>query len=141
MADKSKDEKVTKEIVIKVIEQGEIQTFLKDYSDLLGNNDIQDLFSNPIVWKNITIETGYLFDVTFDELTFQAELKEIKVSKSYKQGEVFFTYQLVFKKDLDAEADLILPSFLNQKELNEDEKKVLVVYNIGLDPIRKTLLD
>jgi hypothetical protein len=90
-----------------------------------------------VQWKNITIEAAYKFKVTFDELEFEAILRAIKVRRGFKKNPVteVFTYDLAFEKEIDKDTDLVLPTFLNQKETDENGKKKLIYYDVGMEPL------
>lgn len=139
IASKAKEEEVLLAFNIRHTMEGEIQNFLLSYANRCGQANIRELFYTPIQWKNIHIEAAYKFKVTFDALEFEAVLKAIKVRRAFKKGTEFFTYDLSFEKSLDADTDLVLPTFLNQKETDENGKKKLVLFDILMEPLEALL--
>lgn len=135
IASKAKEEEVLLAFNIRHTMEGEVQNFLLSYANRCGQSNIRELFYTPVQWKNIHIEAAYNFTVTFDAIQFDATLRAIKVRRTFKKGIESFTYDLSFEKSLDKDTDLILPTFLNQKETDENGKKKFVLFDILLEPV------
>lgn len=135
IASKAKDEEVLLAFNIRHTMEGEIQNFLLSYAQRCAQPNIRELFYTPVQWKGIHIEAAYKFKVTFDALEFDATLKSIKVRRAFKKNTETFTYDLGFEKSLDKDTDLVLPTFLNQKETDENGKKKLVLFDIMMEPL------
>jgi hypothetical protein len=134
IASKAKDEQVLLAFNIRHTMEGEIQNFLSSYADRCKQPNIRELFYEPVQWKNIHIDASYKFKVTFDALEFDAVLKSIKVRRAMKKATEIYTYDLAFEKDIDADVDLVLPTFLNQKEMDENGRKKIVLFDVNLEP-------
>lgn len=132
---KAKEEEVVMQFTVKHVSEGENQIFLQSYADKCKQENIDSLFRYPVQWKQINIEAAYRFKMEFDEVEHECILRNIKVSRSHKQGSEFFTYQLEFEKDYDSNADRLFISYLNQKEMNETGKKVFIEYSTYLTPL------
>ena len=132
---KAIEENVVLSFNIKHLEEGELQTFLNSYQDKCKQQNIKNLFNFPVNWKSINIEANYRFRVEFDEIEFIADLKAIKVKRTYKNATETFQYDLEFQKPMEKDSDLFLSTYLNQKEENENSKKVLIQYSTYLHPL------
>ncbi len=137
IASKAKEEAVLLTFNIRHTAEGEIQQFLDSYATRCSQENIRFLTQYPVQWRSIHIEAAYKFKVEFDELEFEAILRSIKVRRTLKKNPVteVFTYDLGFEKEIDKDTDLVLPTFLNQKEMDENGKKKLIYYNVGLEPL------
>lgn len=131
----AKDEEVVMRFEIKHTMEGDNQIFLDSFAKKCNQENVANYFLYPVVWKNIQIEANYRFKVEFDEVEFEAVLKGIKVTRSFKKGMEFFTYTLQFEKEIEQDSDLTFTSYLNQKEENDQGKKVLIEYSVYLSPI------
>ena len=139
---KAKEEETFQQLTITHTEEGENQSFLNSYADRCKEN-IKPLFSLPVAWKSISIEAAFRFKVIFDEIEFLADIREIKIRKKYVRGTELFTYDLIFEKELSSDQiDLILPTYVNQKEVDETTgKKSLIHYNVFLEPLEALFKD
>ena len=72
-------------------------------------------------------------------MEFEATLKKINVRRSFRKGSEFFTYDLFFEKEVEAEHDLHFASYLNQKEENERGQKVLIERSVYLVPLEELM--
>lgn len=134
---KADNERILMEYTIRHVMEGDIQIFLNTYADKCNQENVDTYFRYPVQWKNISIEANYLFRVEFDEVEHEAVLKEIKVRRAFRKGSEYFTYDLVFQKEVDLETDSHFTSYLNQKEENDQGKKVLVEYSTFLVPLEQ----
>lgn len=135
-ASKAKEENVIVTFNIRHQMEGEIQTFLDSYADKCSESNIRSLFQMPVQWKSIVLEAAYKFTIVFEDLELQASLKAIKVRRRFVKDTEIFVYDLVFEKELEENIDLILPTYLNQKETEEESgKKSLILYSVWMTPI------
>jgi hypothetical protein len=135
-ASKAKEENVIVTFNIRHQMEGEIQTFLDSYADKCSESNIRSLFQMPVQWKSIVLEAAYKFTIVFEDLELQASLKAIKVRRRFVKDTEIFVYDLVFEKELEENIDLILPTYLNQKETDEESgKKSLILYSVWMTPI------
>ncbi len=104
---KAIDEEIVLNFTIRHIAEGEVQHFLQSYESKTVAENVNHLFSTPVAWKNISIESNISFKVEFDEIEFEARLEEIKVARSFKKGSEFFTYNLMFSKETKLENDSV----------------------------------
>ena len=136
---KAKDENVVMAFNLKHVVEGDNQIFLQSYADKCKQENVDELFRYPVQWKSINIEAAYKFRLEFDEVEFECVLKNIKVSKAFKQGSESFTYNLEFEKEIEQDSDLVFTTYLNQKEIGDDGKKRLIEYSAYLTPIESLM--
>jgi len=122
--------------VIRHTIEGDNQIFLNTYASKCNQENVDLYFRYPVQWKSIAIEANYKFNVEFDEVDFEAVLKKIVVKRSVKNGCDVFTYDLCFEKETSIN-ELYFSSYLNQKEENDQGRKVLVEYSVYLTPIEE----
>lgn len=135
-ASKAKEENVIVTFNIRHQMEGEIQTFLDSYADKCNESNIRSLFQMPVQWKSIVLEAAYKFTIVFEDLELQASLKAIKVRRRFVKDTEIFVYDMVFEKELEENIDLILPTYLNQKETDEESgKKSLILYSVWMTPV------
>ena len=131
-----KGEHVCIVLSIKHTNEGDVQNFIDSFEKELGTDNYTQLFKYPVRWKKLVIDTSdyekNTFDVEFDEVDFKAKLVEINVSAKRKNGIDVFEYVLNFVKDVETEDTTSAYTYLNNKEENEDGKKVLVEYDVKL---------
>jgi hypothetical protein len=131
-----KDETVCVTFTLKHVNEGEIQSFLNSFEKELATNNFKQLFEFPVRWKKLVIDTSDYekrhFNVEFDEIEFKATLLEISITRKVKNGMDVFEYLLNFAKDVEVEDATAAVTYLNNKEENEDGKKVLVEYPVTL---------
>ena len=132
---KAIEENVVLNFNLRHVEEGDMPSFLDSYEKKCEIQNIRCLFNYPIQWKTISLEASFRFRIEFDELTFEADLKGIKVKRTYKKGMESYIYDLEFEKEMEKDADLFLSTYLNQKEEDENGKKVLCKYSVYLTPL------
>lgn len=125
------------QIILRHTAEGEIQNFLNSYQ-IECKEQINHFFQAPVIWKSIKIEANFKFSLIFDCLKFEAILKEIRVSRSFKKGIEVFNYDLILEKEIDSN-DSLLSGFLKQKEIDENGKKNLVKFCTELEPIERLM--
>lgn len=136
------DNEVFVKIGIKHTNVGDVQSFLSSIEDKLNIKNIKPLFAYPVRWKKLVIDTSdyekNTFDVSFDEITFQATLNDIQISRKTKDGTDIFEYTLNFRKEVgvDNEDSVTAKTYLKYKEENEDGKMVIKEF-----PVELTLLN
>ena len=128
------EENIVLDFTIRHQEEGEVQQFLQSLEDKTIAENISNLFKTPVSWKSISIEAGIGFDVEFDEIEFSATLEKISVSRAYKKDSEVFTYNLHFRKETDLDIDAVLQTYLNQKEEDDNGKRVLIQYSVYMKP-------
>jgi hypothetical protein len=106
------------------------QEFLDSYDAEFGTN-WSKCMNNP-QWDNIKFSTSHEVNVKFDEMEFKAYLSDLKISQKEVKGELVFKYNLVFYKTPSPDQDLILQSYLNHKEPDDNGKMHLVEYDVEL---------
>lgn len=133
---KSEDEVLSK-VSIKHTNEGDVQNFLDSFEDILGTNNFKQLFTFPVRWKKMVIDTSDYdknnFIIDFDEIQFNGKLIDISISRKYKNGSDIFEYVLTFSKEVEHEDIAIVVAYLNRKEEDEDGKKITVEYNVKLE--------
>ena len=134
---KAEEERILSEFEIKHVMEGDQQIFLNSYATKCNQENVDTYFRYPVQWKSITLEANYKFKVEFGEVEFEAVLKAIRVTRGFRQGTEYFTYNLVFQKDIEQDLDLHFASYLNQKEENDVGKKVLIEYSVYLTPLEE----
>jgi len=136
------DETVYSKVVIKHTNEGDVQSFINSFEKELGTNNYKQLFEFPVRWKKLSIDTSdytkNYFLVEFDEIDFNAKLVDISISRKNKNGIDVFEYMLTFIKDVENGDTAIAVSYLNNKEENEDGKKVFVEYSVKLTLTEET---
>lgn len=137
---KAKDEKVDLAFEIKHTMEGDNQIFLSSFASKCNQENVDLYFRYPVLWKSIHIEANYKFKMEFDEMEFEAILKGIKVRRAFRKGSEFFTYTLMFEKEVEQDHDLHFATYLNQKEENDQGKRVLVEYSVYLTPLEELQL-
>ena len=133
-------DKVVIEFSIRHQSEYEKQSFLEAYEQKCGIANINCLFNYPVQWKNLNIDANYIFDMDFDELEdIRCILKSIKVKRKIptKLGQTeTYVYDLTFEKEIESgDEDWVFASYLNRKEEDENNKKVLIKYHVLLNPI------
>lgn len=130
---KNKDEDVFEEFTLRVEEISEYPRFLEGFEKSTGLENVEHLLQHPVMASNVVIpdlnqDYAISFDVLEEDL-IKARLQTIKVRRSIKKSDTVFTYDLVFKKESEPEIDKDFKSYLNQKETDENGKKVTVKYS------------
>ena len=138
---KALDESIVKKLAIVHSMEGEIQNFLHSFADKCNYPNVRELFNNPVQWKSIALDLKHKFKVNFDKVEFEATLTEIKIRRSYKKGVETYTYTILLDMEPDKDIDPILETFLNQKEIDENGKKKLVMFDIMFEPVEKLMVD
>jgi hypothetical protein len=133
-------DKVVIEFCIRHQSDYEKQSFLESYESKCAISNINCLFSYPVHWKNLNLEANYIFDLDFDVLEdIRCILKGIKVKRKIptKLGQQeTFVYDLTFEKEIESgDEDWVFASYLNRKEEDENNKKVLIKYGTLMRPV------
>jgi hypothetical protein len=137
ISQKAKEEEVVTAFNLVVKIEGEIQVFLDSYAKRCEELNIRELFSTPVQWKAILIEAAYKFTVEFDELEFSATLRGIKVARKFHKGVEAYTYTLQFEKEHESQMDALIATYLKQKEIDENGRSNVILYNVNLESIEK----
>lgn len=133
METKAKKHGTVQALVLKVESTGDSQTFLETYEDQYRNaGPIMNLFQGPeVAWKSLQLEATYVVGVTLTAgsqvISFRANLVGIRVTRTWKNGAVLFTYQIQLEKELEPETDKDLAHFVNAKEVNARTLKLETV--------------
>ncbi len=131
----TKDGDVVAEFTIQHKDENPTQYFLDSFSKEF-NNDINKCMDFP-EWKSIAFDvnsTHLEFSIDgVQEMIMPVELKAIKISQKEKDGEVTFTYNLIFNKVLNPNTDSVfVTTYLNRKEIDEEGKSKVAEYDIFL---------
>jgi len=130
------DEDVYSKVSIKHTNEGDMQSFLNSFEDTLETNNFKQLFTFPVRWKKLGIDTSDYeknhFIVDFDSVQFTARLVDIAITRKCKNGIDIFEYVLSFMKEVENEDTSIAVAYLNRKEEDEDGKKNIVEYDVKL---------
>lgn len=118
------------EIKIRIKKIGEKQTFLESFQSEVQINSIQHLFQYPVRWDKLSIPMvrGVPIFVHFDEIGFEAVLRQITVKCDIKTGMDEFTYELVLEKDKDRDIDILIASYLMAKDQEGKPRKFLTKF-------------
>jgi len=133
------DDSIHVRVVIKHINEGSVQAFLKPFSKKLGMENIDPIFTFPVRWKKMVIDTSdYIkpnYKVKFEEVEFIAKLMEISVTRKPIDGDDLFEYSLSFDKELSSDITdrLIVEAYLNYKEEDDDGKRLLKKFDVKLE--------
>ncbi len=131
-----KDEQVFTTFAVKHVNEGEVQSFIDSFEKELETNNYSQLFAFPVRWKKLVIDTSDYeknnLRVQFDEVNFEATLTEISVTHKVKNGSDVFEYVLTFIKEVESEDTVSVVTYLNNKEENDEGKKVFVEYSVNL---------
>ena len=129
-------------VVIKHINNGPIQTFLKDFSKKLDLG-LDSIFEFPVRWNNIKFDTSdyerKTYDISFGEIDFSGTLESISVKHKIVEGDDIFEYSLEFLKEAsrDTTDNLISEAYLNYKEEDEEGKMRTVEFEVDIELIEK----
>jgi hypothetical protein len=133
METKARERGTVQALVLKVESTGEAQTFLETYEAQCWNaGPIMNLFQGPeVAWKSLQLEAAYVVGVTLTAgsqvISFRANLVGIRVTRTWKNGTIMFTYQIQLEKELEPETDKDLAHFVNAKEMNPRTLKMETV--------------
>lgn len=133
-------DKVVIEFNIRHQSDYEKQTFLESYEAKCGVDNINCLFKYPVQWKTLNLDANYVFRLDFDELEdIRCILKSIKVKRKIptklSQTESY-VYDLTFEKEIESgDEDWHFASYLNRKEEDENNKKMLIKYHVLMEPL------
>lgn len=126
------------QVVIKHINEGDVQTLMTTFEQALDTTHIQNVFDYPTMWSKMTFDVSdykpnyYL--VEFDEIEFNARLQKIDIVKKNVEGIDSFEYNFYLKKeisDIDSKTAYI---YLKHKEDDDRTgKKVLVEYSTTIN--------
>lgn len=124
-------------LAIKHTSIGDVQHFLESFEKELKTTNIDTIMSYPVRWSKTTIDTDdydQYMEVEFADIVFVAKLTSINISRSTKDGSDVFDYILNFRKDVegDNKDSITAKTYLKYKEENEDGKKVIVQFPVGM---------
>ena len=134
----NKENQVFVIVAIKHVSEGDVQSFLDSFEKSVGTDNYKPLFSYPVRWKTIKIDTSdyekNYFEVGFADFAFDAQLVEIAVVRKNKNGSDIFEYTMTFLKDVgnNNEDAIIASTYLKHKEENEDGKMVIQEFDVDL---------
>lgn len=135
LASKAKETEILSAFKLVYRAEGEIQNFLNGYAGQCNVPNVFELFKTPVQWKSIVLDCSYKFKITFDALDFEAVLKQINVSRKFKNGIEEYVYTLCFEKSVDTDIDPIFAFFLNQKETDENGRKKAVLFDVSFEAL------
>jgi len=133
------DDEIQVKVLIKHSDEGSVQTFLNSFSKKLGIDNVESLFTYPVRWKKMVLDTSDFiqrtYTITFGEVEFIANLQEISIAHKLNQGSELFDYSLHFTKEASTDLldKLVAEAYLDYKEENDDGKKVIVEFDVSLE--------
>lgn len=125
--------------VIKHRDEGSVQEFLTPFATKLGIDNITPLFTFPVRWKKIVIDTSdyirNMYRVTYGETEFEARLSEIAVTRKLVEGTDIFEYSIELIKPAsgDLEDKVIVEAYLDYKEENDAGKMVYREFDVKME--------
>lgn len=129
---------------IKHTDESPTQSFLDTFANKLGIDNMTELFTYPVRWRKMIIDTSDYsrskYRITFGEMEFEAELYEISINRKLVHGTDIFEYTLEFMKPAsgDLEDKVIVEAYLDYKEENEAGKKVYKPFEVKMELLEKT---
>lgn len=134
---KESDETVTSTILkLKIDRVGDSQVFLDQFQKITGIQNISTLFVENVAWDKIGFDCtdfvgmDYEFTVN-DEITFDAKITRIDVSRKYKKGVLHYVYTITIVKESEPVNDgVIVNQYVKKFTRNAEDKKIPQTFSV-----------